>query len=248
MPGLENLIPPSSPLHEKPLQEVVKSRIRYEDDLDDNLQGKSVQDIENSIKRKEAQSRAVVLEMTGDLPDADAKPPVEVLFVCKLNSITRDEDLELIFSRFGKIKSCEIIRDFKTGDSLNYAFIEFETESACIEAYDKMNNVLIDDRRIKVDFSQSVSHLWNRFLLQPRRPKNKTEQQISNNITKSSKVNYQKNENDAKSNLSVDKSYRKRSRSKESRKISATRDSSRDRTRRNRSRERSNSRTRRNRY
>lgn len=83
--------------------------------------------------------------------------------------MTRDEDLEIIFSRFGIIKSCEIIRDTKTGDSLNYAFIEFETEGACIEAYNKMNNVLIDDRRIKVDFSQSVSHLWNRFLLQPRK-------------------------------------------------------------------------------
>ena len=38
----------------------------------------------------------------------------------------QDEDLELIFSRFGTIKSCQVIRDFKTGDSLNYAFIEFE--------------------------------------------------------------------------------------------------------------------------
>jgi len=26
-----------------------------------------------------------------------------------------------------------------------------------------MNNVLIDDRRIKVDFSQSVAHLWKQF-------------------------------------------------------------------------------------
>ena len=26
----------------------------------------------------------------------------------------------------------------------------------------KMNNVLIDDRRIKVDFSQSVAKLWNK--------------------------------------------------------------------------------------
>ena len=27
----------------------------------------------------------------------------------------------------------------------------------------QMDNVLIDDRRIHVDFSQSVSHLWNRY-------------------------------------------------------------------------------------
>lgn len=40
----------------------------------------------------------------GDLPDADIKPPENVLFVCKLNPVTTDEDLEIIFSRFGPIK------------------------------------------------------------------------------------------------------------------------------------------------
>lgn len=40
----------------------------------------------------------------GDLPDAEVKPPENVLFVCKLNPVTTDEDLEIIFSRFGAIK------------------------------------------------------------------------------------------------------------------------------------------------
>jgi len=53
-------------------------------------------------------------------------------------------------------RSCEIIRDYKTGDSLQYAFIEFEDPKSCEEAYFKMDNVLIDDRRIHVDFSQYV--------------------------------------------------------------------------------------------
>ena len=48
-------------------------------------------------------------------------------------------------------------------------FIGFERESSCIEAYNKMNNVLIDNRRIKVDFSQSVAHLWNRYKMQSRK-------------------------------------------------------------------------------
>lgn len=51
----------------------------------------------------------------------------------------------------------QVIRDRKTGDSLQYAFVEFEVEKACEEAYFKMDNVLIDDRRIHVDFSQSVA-------------------------------------------------------------------------------------------
>lgn len=95
--------------------------------------------------------------MVGDIPDADAKPPENVLFVCKINPVTTSEDLEIIFSRFGPIISCEVIRDQKTGDSLQYAFIEFENEDDCEQAYFKMDNVLIDDRRIHVDFSQSLA-------------------------------------------------------------------------------------------
>lgn len=99
--------------------------------------------------------------MINDLPSADVEPPKNVLFVCKLNPVTQQEDLELIFSRFGKIKSCEIVKDWKTGDSLQYAFIEFESENQCVQAYMKMQGALIDERRIHVDFSQSVSKQWN---------------------------------------------------------------------------------------
>ena len=116
-----------------------------------------------ALKKKEARSRAVVLEILGDIPDAELKPPENVLFVCKLNPVTTDSSLELIFSRFGKIGSCEIIRDHNTGDSLCYGFIEFEKKESCEEAYLKMENVIIDDRRIHVDFSQSVSKLWKRY-------------------------------------------------------------------------------------
>ena len=38
-----------------------------------------------------------------------------------------------------------------------YAFIEFSSREECERAYFKMNNVLIDDHRIKVDFNQSTS-------------------------------------------------------------------------------------------
>ena len=93
------------------------------------------------------------MTIVDDLPDEDVEPPKNVLFVCKLNPVTQEHDLELIFSRFGAIKSCEVVRDWKTGDSLQYAFIEFEIEDSCIEAYTRMDNVLIDERRIKVDFS-----------------------------------------------------------------------------------------------
>ena len=113
--------------------------------------------IKELVGKQEAKASAQILEMIGDIPDADARPPENVLFVCKLNPVTTDEDLEIIFSRFGPILSCEVIRDQKTGDSLQYAFIEFENEEDCVNAYFKMDNVLIDDRRIHVDFSQSLA-------------------------------------------------------------------------------------------
>ncbi|XP_048386927.1 peptidyl-prolyl cis-trans isomerase-like 4 isoform X2 [Stegostoma tigrinum] len=150
-PGLQ--IPDRSP---EPTKEQLDSgRIGADEEIDDT-KGKTADEIEEVLAEKEAKTKAILLEMVGDLPDAEIKPPENVLFVCKLNPVTTDEDLEVIFSRFGPIKSCEIIRDWKTGESLCYAFIEFEKEH-CENAYFKMDNVLIDDRRIHVDFSQSVA-------------------------------------------------------------------------------------------
>ncbi|KAM4901322.1 peptidyl-prolyl cis-trans isomerase-like 4 [Sylvia borin] len=153
-PGL--CVPDRSP---EPTKEQLDSgRIGADEEIDD-MKGRSADEIEEVQAEKEAKTRAVLLEMVGDLPHADIKPPENVLFVCKLNPVTTAENLEIIFSRFGPIQSCEVIRDWKTGESLCYAFIEFEKEEDCEKAYFKMDNVLIDDRRIHVDFSQSVAKI-----------------------------------------------------------------------------------------
>ncbi|KAK4439606.1 Peptidyl-prolyl cis-trans isomerase CYP59 [Sesamum alatum] len=160
-PQLSELIPDASP-EGKPKDEV-DDDVRLEDDwipMDEQL---NPQELEEVLREKDAHSRAVVLETIGDIPDAEIKPPDNVLFVCKLNPVTEDEDLHTIFSRFGVVTSAEVIRDHKTGDSLCYAFIEFEDKDACEQAYFKMDNALIDDRRIHVDFSQSVAKLWSQY-------------------------------------------------------------------------------------
>ncbi len=168
-PGL--LEPPESPLPSK--AQLATVRIADDDNLDENTDPEAREKLR---REREAKAQALTLEMVGDLPFAEVKPPENVLFVCKLNPVTAgkwtpsnfedihanmfpDEDLELIFSRFGKILSCEVIRDKRTGDSLQYAFIEFEDQASCEQAYFKMQGVLIDDHRIHVDFSQSVSKL-----------------------------------------------------------------------------------------
>jgi peptidyl-prolyl cis-trans isomerase-like 4 len=155
-PGLENHIPDQSPVLTR--EQLDSVRIGAEEEIDDT-KGMKPEEVEERIREREAKAHAQILEMVGDLPEADARPPDNVLFVCKLNPVTTEEDLEVIFSRFGKILSCEVIKDQKTGNSLQYAFIEFENPSDCENAYFKMDNVLIDERRIHVDFSQSVAKL-----------------------------------------------------------------------------------------
>lgn len=149
-PGLVE--PPSSPVPSAEQQATV--RIAHDEILENNTDSEQ---LEKLRREREARAQALTLELIGDLPFADVTPPEQILFVCKLNPVTRDEDLELIFSRFGKILSCNVIRDKQSGDSLQYAFIEFANKEDCERAYAKMQDVLIDDHRIKVDFSQSVS-------------------------------------------------------------------------------------------
>lgn len=148
------LIVPSSP---SPLQN--SDRLTEQDVQVAQVDPRQLHD---TIKENEANTRAVVLEMLGDLPDANIKPPENVAFLCKLNRVTTDEDLFMIFSRFGPIKNCDIVKDWKTGGSLGYGFIEFENPRDCEEAVLRMDGASIDERRIKIDFSQSVSKLWHR--------------------------------------------------------------------------------------
>lgn len=148
---------PAEPPSPELTKEVLKSDYIAADEVIDDTEGKTSEEIAEEIADRDAKARATILEMVGDLPDADTAPPENILFVCKLNPVTTSEDLEIIFSRFGKINSCEVICDHVTGNSLQYAFIKFAVQKSCEDAYFKMDNVLIDDRRIHVDFSQSVS-------------------------------------------------------------------------------------------
>ncbi|KAA1466666.1 cyclophilin-like protein [Dentipellis sp. KUC8613] len=148
--------PPGLVIPDSPPTKPSDNSTRIAED-EDPLEELPEDEAEKERRKKAAAASALTLEMVGDLPFANVRPPENVLFVCKLNPVTRDEDLELIFSRFGTIMSCQVIRDKKTGDSLQYAFIEFDKREEAEQAYFKMQNVLVDDRRIWVDFSQSVA-------------------------------------------------------------------------------------------
>ena len=121
--GLARLVPEKSP--EPTAAQLKTTRIADDEDLNAD-DGMTAEELEEREKRKLAKAQATILEMVGDIADADMAPPENVLFVAKLNPVTTDDDLKLIFSRFGRVVSCEVVKDFKTKESLQYAFVEFE--------------------------------------------------------------------------------------------------------------------------
>ena len=47
-------------------------------------------------REREARAQALTLEIVGDLPYAEVKPPENVLFVCKLNPVTEGQIISLL--------------------------------------------------------------------------------------------------------------------------------------------------------
>jgi RNA recognition motif-containing protein len=75
------------------------------------------------------------------------------IFVAKLSSGTRSEDLEQLFSKFGEVTSAKVIVDRETGFSRQYGFIEMSDDQAAYEAIDKLNNTELDGNQIVVKMS-----------------------------------------------------------------------------------------------
>lgn len=78
--------------------------------------------------------------------------PECTVFVARLNKKTSEKTLKNIFSEYGPIKSCRLVRNIVTGASQRYAFIEFETENDALLCYKRANRKNIDGVEVLVDF------------------------------------------------------------------------------------------------
>ena len=81
-PGLTE--PEQSPLPSK--AQLATVRIADDEELAENTDEEASQKLR---REREARAQALTLEMVGDLPFAEVKPPENVLFVCKLNPVTQ---------------------------------------------------------------------------------------------------------------------------------------------------------------
>jgi peptidyl-prolyl cis-trans isomerase-like 4 len=132
-------------------------RLVTEDDrIEDGRTLGGEQDHEEWLARLKARQNAEVLELLDDLPSPDAKPSENILFVCKLSSVTSEDGLTVFFSRFGKVRCVDLMRDKETGKSLGYGFVTFDTSKQTENAFMKSQGMILDGRPLIVDFSQSV--------------------------------------------------------------------------------------------
>ena len=75
------------------------------------------------------------------------------IFVAKLSSRTKSEDLEQLFKKFGEVTSAKVITDRQTGFSKRYGFVEMPDEQAAYEAIEKLNDSELDGSQIVVKMS-----------------------------------------------------------------------------------------------
>jgi peptidyl-prolyl cis-trans isomerase-like 4 len=136
------------------------ARVREIDRVEDNeeLPALNSNEYREAINKVKARQNAAILEVLGDIPSADARPPDTTLFVCKLSPTTTDDGLKVFFSRFGEVLRVDLIQDKATGNSLCYAFVVFAKASEAEHAFMSVQRAIVDGRPILVDFCQSVRY------------------------------------------------------------------------------------------
>ena len=79
-------------------------------------------------------------------------------FVARLNKVTEEADLRVIFGKFGEVERLNVVKDEESGESLGYGFVEFADKRTCEKtlAEIKSRGLEIDSRKIFVDFAHGV--------------------------------------------------------------------------------------------
>merc|ERR1712018_975447 len=71
------------------------------------------------------------------------------VFIKNLDKTIDNKAMYDTFSAFGNILSCKAAQD-ASGDSKGYGFVHFETEEAALQAIDKVNGMLLNDKKVFV--------------------------------------------------------------------------------------------------
>ncbi|KAK6533001.1 hypothetical protein TWF281_007167 [Arthrobotrys megalospora] len=78
-------------------------------------------------------------------------PPTKRIYVGNISYGIRGEDLEREFGEFGKVISAKVVYDPR-GLSKGFGYVEFEGQDAATAAVQKMHGLIVDGRRINVQY------------------------------------------------------------------------------------------------
>ena len=76
------------------------------------------------------------------------------LFVGGLPYTITSSQLEEMFSKFGKVVSCDVIIDKYSGQSKGFGFVEMEDDKEADEAIEKLNDTELEGRKIAVNVAR----------------------------------------------------------------------------------------------
>ncbi|KAK6336420.1 hypothetical protein TWF696_001975 [Orbilia brochopaga] len=83
--------------------------------------------------------------------DGEPLNPTKKIYVGNISYGIRGEDLEREFSEFGKVIGAKVIYDPR-GLSKGFGYVEFEDQNAATQAVQKMHGLIVDGRRINVQY------------------------------------------------------------------------------------------------
>ncbi len=73
------------------------------------------------------------------------------IYVGNLSPQVKEEDLQALFSEFGKVDSVKIIKDIFTSESRGFGFIEMKDNDGARKAIDTLNTYDLKGKKITVN-------------------------------------------------------------------------------------------------
>lgn len=80
------------------------------------------------------------------------------LIINYLPSKVSQEEIKSLFASCGDITSCKLVRDKNTGQSLGYAFVNFDDPEHAKKAIENLNGLKLQNKTIKVSFARPSSN------------------------------------------------------------------------------------------
>jgi len=76
------------------------------------------------------------------------------MYVSNLSFHTTDDDLRVLFEKFGTVSSAKVITDRESGRSRGFGFVEMNADAEANKAIQGLNNKEIEGRAISVSVAK----------------------------------------------------------------------------------------------